>query len=91
VKDEAFELGRQWSRMYAPNSPTRKLIEEIMDTYFLVNIVHNDFKDPDAVFRPFFVDEFPNVNQITNGSAEALANGPHSLVNGVRTAVTSPL
>ncbi|KAF9519500.1 hypothetical protein BS47DRAFT_1370712 [Hydnum rufescens UP504] len=53
-KDEAFELGRQWSRLYAPDSPTRKLIEETMDTYFLVNIVHNDFKDPDAVFRPFF-------------------------------------
>ena len=25
-----------------------------MDNYFLVNIVHNDFKDSDAIFEPFF-------------------------------------
>jgi methylenetetrahydrofolate reductase (NADPH) len=25
-----------------------------MDTYFLVNVVHNDFKDPQAIFQPFF-------------------------------------
>ena len=25
-----------------------------MDTYFLVNVVHNDYKRPDAIFEPFF-------------------------------------
>jgi methylenetetrahydrofolate reductase (NADPH) len=25
-----------------------------METSLLVNVVHNDFKDPEAIFRPFF-------------------------------------
>ncbi len=25
-----------------------------MDTCFLVNVVHNDFHDPEAIFEPFF-------------------------------------
>ena len=25
-----------------------------MSTYYLVNVVHNDFKKPDAIFEPFF-------------------------------------
>ncbi|KAI0364728.1 methylenetetrahydrofolate reduct [Pilatotrama ljubarskyi] len=53
-KDEAYELGRQWAKMYEPESPTRKLIDGIMDTYCLVNVVHNDYKKPDAIFEPFF-------------------------------------
>ncbi|TFK39867.1 methylenetetrahydrofolate reductase-domain-containing protein [Crucibulum laeve] len=52
-KDEAFELGQQWAKLYEPESTSRKLISEIMDTYFLVNVVHNDFHDPEAIFKPF--------------------------------------
>ncbi|TFK78926.1 hypothetical protein K466DRAFT_506494 [Polyporus arcularius HHB13444] len=54
TQDEAYELGRQWAKVYEPESPTRKLIDEIMDTYYLVNVVHNDFKKPEAIFEPFF-------------------------------------
>jgi len=25
-----------------------------MDTCFLVNVVHNDFKDPEGIFKPFY-------------------------------------
>lgn len=53
VQDEAYELGRQWAKYYEPDSPTRQLILELMDTYMLVNVVHNDFKKPDAIFAPF--------------------------------------
>ncbi|OCH96255.1 methylenetetrahydrofolate reduct, partial [Obba rivulosa] len=53
-KDEAYELGRQWAKLYEPDSPTRKLIADIMDTYLLVNVVHNDYKRPDAIFEPFY-------------------------------------
>ncbi|KAG8725768.1 hypothetical protein FRC12_024057 [Ceratobasidium sp. 428] len=28
----------------------------MMDDYFLVNLVHNDFQDREAIFRPFFAD-----------------------------------
>jgi len=52
-KDEAYELGQQWALFYEPDSPSRKLITELMDTYFLVNVVHNDFKDGEAIYRPF--------------------------------------
>ncbi|KAJ7574444.1 methylenetetrahydrofolate reductase-domain-containing protein [Mycena floridula] len=54
-KDEAFELGQQWAKVYEPDSPSRKLISEVMDTSFLVNVVHNDFHDPDAIFQPFLL------------------------------------
>lgn len=54
LQDEAFELGRQWGKYYEPDSPSRALITELMDTYYLVNVVHNDYKKPDALFEPFF-------------------------------------
>jgi len=53
-KDEAFELGMQWAQLYEPSSPSHKLISEVMNTYFLVNLVHNDFHNRDAIFAPFF-------------------------------------
>jgi methylenetetrahydrofolate reductase (NADPH) len=52
-QDEAFELGQQWAKLYKPDSPSYKLISEIMDTSFLVNVVHNDFHDSEAIFKPF--------------------------------------
>ena len=52
-QDEAFELGQQWAKLYEPDSPSCKLITEIMDTSFLVNVVHNDFHSSDAIFKPF--------------------------------------
>ena len=54
LQDEAYELGRQWAKFYEPESASRKLIDGVMDTYYLVNVVHNDFKKPDAIFEPFF-------------------------------------
>ena len=40
--------------MYEPSSASRKFICDMMNTWLLVNIVHNDFKDPTAIFEPFF-------------------------------------
>jgi methylenetetrahydrofolate reductase (NADPH) len=53
-KDEAFELGQQWARIYDPDSPSAKIISEFMETSYLVNVVHNDFHDSNAIFKPFF-------------------------------------
>ncbi|KAH8930151.1 methylenetetrahydrofolate reduct [Atractiella rhizophila] len=54
-KDEAFQLGRQWANFYEPSSPSHQLITSIMDTYYLVNLVHNDFMNPDPnyIFKVF--------------------------------------
>ncbi|EGN96732.1 hypothetical protein SERLA73DRAFT_161762 [Serpula lacrymans var. lacrymans S7.3] len=53
-KDEAYELGVQWANFYDAGSPSHQLISEIMETSFLVNVVHNDFTLPNAIFEPFF-------------------------------------
>ncbi|CEG48029.1 methylenetetrahydrofolate reductase [Plasmopara halstedii] len=43
-KDEAFELWQtQWASAYPENSRSREVIQHIYDTYFLVNIVDNDY------------------------------------------------
>ncbi|KAJ7224275.1 hypothetical protein GGX14DRAFT_649323 [Mycena pura] len=50
-KDEAYELqvGQQWAKIYDADSPSQRLISELMDTSFLVNVVHNDFHDSEAI------------------------------------------
>ncbi|KAK1219646.1 methylenetetrahydrofolate reductase (NAD(P)H) met13 [Marasmius sp. AFHP31] len=71
-KDEAYELGQQWAKIYDADSTSRKVICELMETCYLVNIVHNDFHDPDAIFRPFFkAGEEYAATKPTNGHANA--------------------
>jgi methylenetetrahydrofolate reductase (NADPH) len=53
-KDEAYELGQQWGLFYEPDSPSRKLITDLMEASYLVNVVHNNFLDSDAIFKPFW-------------------------------------
>lgn len=56
VQDEAFELGRQWANIYDEGSDSRKLLTSLFDSFLLVNVVRNDFRNPDedALFKPFF-------------------------------------
>eukprot|EP01125_Pyxidicula_operculata_P022265 TRINITY_DN8_c0_g1_i1.p1 TRINITY_DN8_c0_g1~~TRINITY_DN8_c0_g1_i1.p1 ORF type:complete len:595 (-),score=162.46 TRINITY_DN8_c0_g1_i1:88-1872(-) len=43
-KDEAFGLWQtQWASLYPEGSTSRKVIEDIANNYYLVNIVDNDF------------------------------------------------
>jgi methylenetetrahydrofolate reductase (NADPH) len=42
-KDEAFSLWGEWSSIYEESSESRKLIESICDSYYLVNIVDDNF------------------------------------------------
>jgi len=53
-QDEAYELGQQWAKLYEADSPSRRLIRDLMDDFLLVNVVHNDYKDAGAIFEPFF-------------------------------------
>jgi len=55
-KDEAFSLWiSQWASIYEPDSKSCKLIEEIHSTYYLVNMVDNNYRHGDIfeVFMPF--------------------------------------
>ncbi|KAF8817427.1 methylenetetrahydrofolate reduct [Phlegmacium glaucopus] len=74
-KDEAFELGQQWAKLYEPDSPSNKLITEIMDTSFLVNVVHNDFHDSEAIFKPFLKAGAEYL--VTNPKTKAMAVNGH--------------
>jgi len=47
-KDEAFALWEiQWQSVYPEGSPSWKLIQNIHDTYYLVNVVDNDYVSGD--------------------------------------------
>ncbi|MDP6611840.1 MAG: methylenetetrahydrofolate reductase, partial [Candidatus Marinimicrobia bacterium] len=49
-KDEAFSLWmNDWASIYEAKSESYELIKEIYDTYYLVNIVDNDFVDGDML------------------------------------------
>ncbi|KAI0177911.1 methylenetetrahydrofolate reductase-domain-containing protein [Pestalotiopsis sp. NC0098] len=52
-KDEAFRLGTDWARCHDSGSPSRELIEKIMNEWYLVNIVNNDFHQPRTIFELF--------------------------------------
>jgi len=47
-KDEAFALWEsQWQNIYTEDTPSWKLIQTIRDTYYLVNVVDNDYVSGD--------------------------------------------
>ena len=51
-KAEAYEIWREWTNLYEPESPTGKLLAEMGDSYYLVNVVENDYVGGD-IFRVF--------------------------------------
>ncbi|RCH78609.1 hypothetical protein CU098_001148, partial [Rhizopus stolonifer] len=50
-KDEAFGLWKEWEEQYPPGSSSQKVLEEIRQSYWLVNVVHNDFQKSDLLFN----------------------------------------
>ncbi|XP_061353076.1 methylenetetrahydrofolate reductase (NADH) 2-like [Gastrolobium bilobum] len=55
-KDEAFEIwSRGWASLYPEGDASRKLVEEVGGSYFLVSLVDNDYVSGDlfAVFADF--------------------------------------
>ncbi|KAL1885665.1 methylenetetrahydrofolate reductase (NAD(P)H) met13 [Paecilomyces lecythidis] len=52
-KDEAYRLGDDWAKCHQPSSPSRKLIQNIMDNWYIVNIVNNDFHKTHDIFDIF--------------------------------------
>jgi len=60
-KDEAFALWQsQWAALYEEGSVHRKVIEDIVKSYYLINIVDNNFIDSN-IFAVF--EELHNSNQ----------------------------
>lgn len=49
-KEEAFTIWLEWAKLYARNTPSFKLLNEIYNNYYLVSIVHHDFKNESALW-----------------------------------------
>lgn len=52
-KDEFFKLGEDWAHCYDAGTPSRQLIEQAVNEWYLINIVNNDFQDARGVFPLF--------------------------------------
>ncbi|KEP53927.1 methylenetetrahydrofolate reductase [Rhizoctonia solani 123E] len=49
-KDDAFMIWHDFGLCYPPDSPTRKLLEDVINTRWLVNIIHHDYKNSNALW-----------------------------------------
>ncbi|WVQ85878.1 methylenetetrahydrofolate reductase [Cryptococcus sp. DSM 104549] len=50
-KEEAFDIWTEWSLLYPRLSPARKLLEGISGEWWLVSLIHHDYKDTEALWR----------------------------------------
>ncbi|KAK4707826.1 hypothetical protein R3W88_028751 [Solanum pinnatisectum] len=53
-KDEAFEIwSRGWAQLYPETDPSRKLLEQVQNSYFLISLVDNDYINGDlfSIFK----------------------------------------
>ena len=52
LQDEAFGLWlEQWGRLYPENSQSRQIINHVHNTYYLVNLVDNDYPKGNILFE----------------------------------------
>ncbi|KAK1759326.1 methylenetetrahydrofolate reductase-domain-containing protein [Echria macrotheca] len=79
-KDEAFQLGVDWARCYEADTPSRLVIQKMMDTWYLVNIVNNDFHEPRTIFEVLRGLEVPDLDKVP--VPESNTNGVHPTTNG---------
>ncbi|QDS69465.1 hypothetical protein FKW77_006223 [Venturia effusa] len=81
-KDEFFHLGQDWAECHPSSSPSRHLIETVMENWYLVNIVHNDFHQTNGVFQLF---DGLKVDDIDKPFVNPKTFPVHENVNGVST------
>src|SRR5438552_3413656 len=49
--EEASSIWSEWQRVYPPRSPTAKLLQEIREDVWLVNIIHHGYMKKDALWK----------------------------------------
>ncbi|KAL7270884.1 methylenetetrahydrofolate reductase (NAD(P)H) met13 [Rhizina undulata] len=82
-KDEAYRLGSDWAHCYAQGSVSRHLIESVMDTWYLVNIVDNDFHETHRLFKLFDGLQVENLDESFSADADLVQNlKPNGEANG---------
>jgi methylenetetrahydrofolate reductase (NADPH) len=51
-KDEAFNIWiERWGHLYEPNSQSRQILENVANSYLLVNLVDNDYVKENCIFE----------------------------------------
>ncbi|KAI9828373.1 MAG: hypothetical protein M1832_002801 [Thelocarpon impressellum] len=48
--DEAFSIWHEWRRVHQPRSATARLLGEVREGYWLVNVIHQDYVDGGALW-----------------------------------------
>lgn len=48
--EEAFGIWHEWQRVYPPNSPTAKTLSDIRRSYWLVNVIHHAYVEPNVLW-----------------------------------------
>lgn len=49
--EEAFGIWTEWQHVYAPRTPSAKLLGTVRDGYWLVNVIHHAFTEKDALWK----------------------------------------
>ncbi|KAF9067554.1 methylenetetrahydrofolate reductase-domain-containing protein [Rhodocollybia butyracea] len=49
-KEEAFSIWSDWASFYRPNSPERNLLEGVHKDRWLINVIHHDYKQYEALW-----------------------------------------
>jgi methylenetetrahydrofolate reductase (NADPH) len=49
--EEAFGIWGEWAKVYGRGSDSEKLLSGIKDEYWLVNLIHHDFVEKDALWQ----------------------------------------
>lgn len=49
--EEAFGIWGEWQRVYAPRTPSAKLLGNVQNGYWLVNVIHHTFTEKDALWK----------------------------------------
>lgn len=49
--EEAFGIWAEWAKVYGRGSDSQKLLDAIKDDLWLVNIIHHDFVEKDALWK----------------------------------------
>ncbi|KAK0935888.1 methylenetetrahydrofolate reductase (NAD(P)H) met13 [Friedmanniomyces endolithicus] len=84
-RDEFYHLGLEWSKCYDEATESRRLIREIAESWYLVNIVDNDYRDSRGIFPLFDGLRVDGVDvktkSITNGDANGVSH-VNGTVNG---------
>jgi methylenetetrahydrofolate reductase (NADPH) len=93
-KDEFYRLGQDWANCHASTSPARYVIGDLIDTWYLLNIVHNDFHVTSGIFPIFdglkvegMDKKFDNgiAADLPTTNGHATTNGTNGTTNGDKT------